>query len=667
MDHLKIHISIHTVYKDTLWGETTTIPGCQNVYVIPFEIHLLYHNNKISNRSILITFLIKKLNRVNIGNLGIHFRTLFFRLLAAKLYARQQNFKINSSIFYTFISLHSPYSTHYFIVRHFMLIALPSQVNFLYENSCILNYKLNKESLLTFIIFDKLKTILIGYMSKTLQITNNQLTSSQRVSQSLALAKRLFVLELWRLFVLELGRPNVPVVDWIVTLLCNGLCVSALMIIVHHGVVIQINIVFAWTNISQTAWEFFASILLKLLLEFTNLVAYRWMTWEMESKSAPKVNIINGDDHITTPTNHSDMLTIPTITAPSGSRRGSILNVSRPNSRRGSFAPPWVVRKKSVQVKGLMLKGQMYLLMSQKMVFFLCMPLIENTEEMQDMGLYLNDLSMHDSSRDMVMFGWHNFSRLEIMYQRAERYSNKLENLKHQQEEWKVKGDDLLYSMLPKKVADVIRKGTDAIATCQSFGEVSILFAQVSYKSDEDSMSPFEIVKSYNDVYSQLDRMTENYRVFKVETVGDVYMVVSGAPEYYSDHVTQIAALALHIIKGIRNTTYSIRIGIHIGPVVAGVVGLRLPRYCLFGDTVNTASRMQSKGHFGRVHISTETAKRLEKTDFDISPRGKMIIKGKGELDTFWLDGYKEIPASSTAENSSSQDLKEKACHSKKT
>ncbi|CAL4183135.1 unnamed protein product, partial [Meganyctiphanes norvegica] len=154
------------------------------------------------------------------------------------------------------------------------------------------------------------------------------------------------------------------------------------------------------------------------------------------------------------------------------SRRGSTLS-----ERRGSCQPRWAVKKQSLVPYRLLMKGQMKVLENMGLVAFLAMPLIENIEEMFDLGLCLNDLSIHDNSREMALLGWQNFTRLEITYQRAEAYSQELESLKIKQEEWKEKGDDLLYAMLPKKVAEKIRKGTDALDTCQIFDEVSVLFA----------------------------------------------------------------------------------------------------------------------------------------------------------------------------------------------
>lgn len=140
----------------------------------------------------------------------------------------------------------------------------------------------------------------------------------------------------------------------------------------------------------------------------------------------------------------------------------------------------------------------------------------------------------------------------------------------------------------------------------------------------------------------------ENLFLIHTETIGDAYLVVSGLPIRNSDHASQIASLALmilhHIIKlEIRHRPgelFQIRIGIHSGPVVAGCVGMKMPRYCLFGDTVNCASRMESTSEARRIHISNATHLLLAKTgNYICEERGMTFIKGKGEMRTYWLKG----------------------------
>lgn len=361
-------------------------------------------------------------------------------------------------------------------------------------------------------------------------------------------------------------------------------------------------------------------------LSWDSIMVFQCVTWEVESKKLPELA-----------SNSTNVMA-----GASGARVNSLVTVRENPTRRGSSQAPWAKQHSSLRnFRGLLLKGQMYIVKEANIALFLCMPLLNNLVEMREMGMFLDDLSMHDLSREMVLKGWEHCSRLQILYDRAEEYSNRLEDAHMKHEELKAKGDDLLYSMLPRQVADILRQGNDSYASCQTIEEVSVLFAEVSLAAESDTMSAMDVMRTVNELYNLLDRITDKYSVFKVETVGGVYMVVGGAPEYRHDHCAQVGGLALHMLQEVARTTsrtHNLRIGIHVGPVAAGVVGLKLPRYCLFGDTVNTASRMQTNSKLGRVHITEKCARQLEKFNFTTTFRGKLHIKGKGEMNTYWLN-----------------------------
>lgn len=299
-------------------------------------------------------------------------------------------------------------------------------------------------------------------------------------------------------------------------------------------------------------------------------------------------------------------------------------------------------RRGSQGTRSILLKGQMKYIADIKAIVFLCSPLINNLDELPNMGLYLNDLNLHGLSREMVLAGWQHCSRLELMFERAEQRSKELERNYALLDCWKRRGDELLYSMIPRSVADRLRTEKNSLNTCQSFDAVSILFCELVDFSSSTVQDAMDVVMSMNAVFSCFDALMDRYNVYKVETVGQVYMAVSGAPEYTPQHAENVADVALCLLRHVKQLklpsgiSIQIRIGIHSGPVVAGVVGLKVPRYCLFGDTVNTAARMQTTSMPGKIHISTTTRQHLP-DQYVTEPRGLVTVKGKGEMETFWL------------------------------
>ncbi|XP_064478005.1 guanylate cyclase 32E-like isoform X2 [Ornithodoros turicata] len=236
-----------------------------------------------------------------------------------------------------------------------------------------------------------------------------------------------------------------------------------------------------------------------------------------------------------------------------------------------------------------------------------------------------------------------------------EKYAYNLESLvqerTNQLMEEKKKTENLLLRMLPKSVAEQLKRGEQVEA--ESFDCVTIYFSDiVGFTALSAVSSPLQVVDLLNDLYTCFDSIIGNYDVYKVETIGDAYMVVSGLPLRNGDrHAGHIASLALHLLSAIRNfeirhrtgERLKLRIGIHSGPCVAGVVGLKMPRYCLFGDTVNTASRMESTGEALKIHVSEACKNILDKLGgYIVQERGLTPVKGKGEMRTFWLLGKQD-------------------------
>ncbi|CAG7785472.1 unnamed protein product [Allacma fusca] len=263
---------------------------------------------------------------------------------------------------------------------------------------------------------------------------------------------------------------------------------------------------------------------------------------------------------------------------------------------------------------------------------------------------------------------------VDTMFQMLEKYSNNLEELIRERTEQldleKKKTEQLLNRMLPSTVAEKLKLGLPVDP--EEFSEVTIYFSDiVGFTTISAYSTPFEVVDLLNDLYTCFDATINDYNVYKVETIGDAYMVVGGAPVWSHDHSDQIATMALDLLHQsgkfwIRHLPYTplrLRIGLHTGPCCAGVVGLTMPRYCLFGDTVNTASRMESTGSAWRIHISGETKAKLDQHGgYIIQYRGMTNIKGKGQMPTYWLlgkEGFdKELPTPPGLEESHGLDEK---------
>uniref|UniRef100_A0A673A1S2 Guanylate cyclase n=1 Tax=Sphaeramia orbicularis TaxID=375764 RepID=A0A673A1S2_9TELE len=241
---------------------------------------------------------------------------------------------------------------------------------------------------------------------------------------------------------------------------------------------------------------------------------------------------------------------------------------------------------------------------------------------------------------------------LDNLLSRMEQYANNLEELveerTHAYHEEKRKAEALLYQILPHSVAEQLKRGETVQA--EAFDSVTIYFSDiVGFTSISAESTPMEVVTLLNDLYTCFDAIIDNFDVYKVETIGDAYMVVSGLPVRNGKlHGREIARMALALLEAVRTfkirhrpeEQLKLRIGIHSGPVCAGVVGLKMPRYCLFGDTVNTSSRMESTGEALKIHVSAASRDVLmEFNCFQLELRGEIDIKGKGKMTTYWLLG----------------------------
>ncbi|NES18598.1 MAG: PAS domain S-box protein [Symploca sp. SIO3E6] len=205
----------------------------------------------------------------------------------------------------------------------------------------------------------------------------------------------------------------------------------------------------------------------------------------------------------------------------------------------------------------------------------------------------------------------------------------------------KNKSEKLLLNILPQPIAEQLKQLQSSLA--QQFDQVTILFADiVGFTPLSSQMPPLELINFLNQIFSAFDKLAEKHGVEKIKTIGDAYMVAGGLPVPQDNHTEAIANMALDMQQAItsiqarQGKSFQIRIGINTGPVVAGVIGIKKFIYDLWGDAVNVASRMESSGVAGKIQVTAATYERL-KDKFVLEKRGDILIKGKGEMTTYWL------------------------------
>eukprot|EP00057_Strongylocentrotus_purpuratus_P014976 XP_011669450.1 PREDICTED: guanylate cyclase soluble subunit beta-2 isoform X1 [Strongylocentrotus purpuratus] len=307
-------------------------------------------------------------------------------------------------------------------------------------------------------------------------------------------------------------------------------------------------------------------------------------------------------------------------------------------TKREMIIPGWGEEQPMLQ-----LRGQMIWMDSLDAMLFACSPRVASLKELEERNLHLSDIPLHDITRDLILFNHQRLAEIEIGKQ-LEQKKEELRGALGELEAEKKKTDMLLHSMLPRQVADQLREGKKVEAG--EFEMVTILFSDiVSFTNICAECRPIDIVNMLNALYTRFDKLTTVHDVYKVETIGDAYMVVGGLPIPMASHAARIANQALgmmfickEVMSPVTREPIGIRVGIHSGPVVSGVVGEKMPRYCLFGDTVNTASRMESHGLPSRIHLSCHTHRCLQGYPFRFSERGEIVVKGKGTMRTYFLE-----------------------------
>ena len=272
-------------------------------------------------------------------------------------------------------------------------------------------------------------------------------------------------------------------------------------------------------------------------------------------------------------------------------------------------------------------------------------PFLDQTQKgMRNIFIMLGMLSVLALSGITLVIGRLRQTSKELEL-RVKQRTAQLQEMNEKLSEEQKKCERLLLNILPEPIAEQLKDGQQHIA--DGFTDVTILFADiVGFTHLSAQISPAQLVQLLNEIFSAFDQLSDRYELEKIKTIGDAYMVVGGIPKPRSDHADAIAQMALAMQQEVaqfnakHNAALSIRIGINTGPVVAGVIGTKKFIYDLWGDAVNTASRMESHGVAGYIQV-TESTYQCLRTQYEFEERGVIQVKGKGEMRTYFLKGRK--------------------------
>uniref|UniRef100_A0A8C9S112 Guanylate cyclase soluble subunit alpha-1 n=1 Tax=Scleropages formosus TaxID=113540 RepID=A0A8C9S112_SCLFO len=272
------------------------------------------------------------------------------------------------------------------------------------------------------------------------------------------------------------------------------------------------------------------------------------------------------------------------------------------------------------------LKGQMIFVSESNCILFLGSPCVDKLEELTGRGLYLSDIPIHNALRDVVLVG-EQAKAQDGLKKRLGKAKTALEQAHRALEEEKKRTVDLLFTIFPGVVAQKLWQGQAVQA--KKFDNVTMLFSDiVGFTAICSVCTPMQVVTMLNELYTRFDHECGELDVYKVETIGDAYCVAGGLHKESQTHAVQIALMALKMMElsdEVMTPTGEVikmRIGLHSGSVLAGVVGVKMPRYCLFGNNVTLANKFESCSLPRRINVSPTTHRLLkERPEFVFTPR----------------------------------------------
>lgn len=277
-------------------------------------------------------------------------------------------------------------------------------------------------------------------------------------------------------------------------------------------------------------------------------------------------------------------------------------------------------------------------------------PQISRPEDLHNRNLSLKNLPVHSNARELLFSSMHQSATIGIATQ-LESTMESLARAREDMERERARSEQLLHAILPRSVAKNLAQGKKTPA--ERYPSASVLFSDiVGFTRISSSVRPTQVMDMLNELFSRFDALCEKHNVYKVETIGDCFMAVAGLPVPDELHPIMLANFALDMIEAAKEVTspvdgspLRIRIGMHSGSIMAGVVGTTRPRYCLFGDTVNVASRMESTSVPGSIQMSASLMSELHTrgASYKTISRGDVEVKGKGKMHTFFLVGKDTI------------------------